>query len=285
MMKLVILLLFFGSTTILAYEGFPCLSFLFERYSLFQNQRMHKVLNRKDQMVILSEKHPLVGVFFILPLLLGVLGFIFSRSPLGALAGGAVGLIIPKIWIKQMAAKRIRDVANQLVDGLMLLSSSLKAGMSLSQAFEVLVEELPPPLSEEFGLAVRENQMGLPMEDCLEHLKKRVPISDIDLVCTAINIARETGGDLTEVFSQLVSTIREKKKLEDRVRALTIQGKLQGGIMAILPFAFGIFIYSMNPENFNIMLEDQLGRTLLVWAVISEVIGILLIKILSKVEV
>ena len=285
MMKLVILLLFFGSTTVLAYEGFPYLSFLFERYSLFQQQRMHKVINRKDQMVILSEKHPLVGVFFILPLLLGVLGFIFSRSPLGALAGAAAGLIIPKIWIKQMAAKRIRDVANQLVDGLMLLSSSLKAGMSLSQAFDVLVEEFPPPISEEFGLALRENQMGLPMEDCLEHLKKRIPISDIDLVCTAINIARETGGDLTEVFSQLVSTIREKKKLEDRVRALTIQGKLQGGIMAILPFAFGIFIYSMNPGNFNIMLEDQLGRTLLVWAVISEIIGIVLIKILSKVEV
>jgi tight adherence protein B len=167
----------------------------------------------------------------------------------------------------------------------MLLSSSLRAGMSLNQSFEVLAEELPAPISDEFALVVKENQMGVSLEDCLAHLKQRMPVSDLDLISTAINIARETGGDLTEIFAQLVYTMREKRKLEDRVKALTVQGRLQGLIMGILPIAFGVFIYFTNPENFQILLEDKLGQALLMYAMVSEVIGIILIKRLSKVEV
>jgi tight adherence protein B len=184
-----------------------------------------------------------------------------------------------------MSSKRRRDFSNQLVDGLMLLSGSLKAGMSLNQSFEVLVEELPPPISDEFALLVRENHMGVPLEDCMLHLKERMPVDDLDLITTAIGIARETGGDLTEIFSQLVFTIREKAKLQGRVRALTVQGRLQGVIMGMLPIVFGIVIYFINPQNFEILLQERIGRILLVWAVAWEIIGLILIKKLSRVEV
>ena len=93
------------------------------------------------------------------------------------------------------------------------------------------------------------------------------------------------GGDLTEIFSQLVFTIREKIKLERKVRTLTVQGRMQGAIMGLLPIAFGAFIYKVNPENFDIMLSSPVGRMLLIWAVASEIIGIILIRKLSKVEV
>jgi len=127
--------------------------------------------------------------------------------------------------------------------------------------------------------------MGVDIKDCLTHLKQRMPVEDLGLISTAIGIVRDTGGDLTEILGNLVFTIREKKKLSDRVRTLTVQGRLQGYIMMVLPIAFSIFIYFVNPNNFQILLQDKLGQALLTWAIISEGIGIILIKKFSKIEV
>jgi tight adherence protein B len=201
------------------------------------------------------------------------------------LAGLALGFLLPKILVKNLVLLRRSKFQNQLVDSLMILSSCLRAGLSLSQAFEVLAEEMPPPLSDEFSLLIKENQMGVAFEDCLAHLRKRMPLDDIDLITTAVNIARETGGNLTEIFDQLVITMRDKKKLEDRVKTLTVQGRLQGYIMMVLPVAFALFVHYVNPGNFQILLNDKLGQMLLMWSVISEIIGIFLIQKLSKVEV
>ncbi len=282
MTKIFILLLIFGAISLLAYQYLPD---LLRRYSGAQKKRTDKAGSQLDQMFIFTEKQRLVRIFTITPLSLGLLGFIIMHNPLGLVVGVALGLIAPPIIIKQMAANRRRKFSSQLVDTLMLLVGALKAGMSLNQAFEVLVEEMPAPISHEFALLVRENKMGVDLNDCFAHLRQRMPAEDLDLIATAISIVRETGGDLTEVLENLVSTIREKKKLYDRVRALTVQGRLQGYIMMVLPIAFSIFIYFVNPQNFDVLLKDKLGQSLLTWAIISEGIGIIMIQKLSKVEV
>jgi tight adherence protein B len=250
-----------------------------------QKKQMEKTTKKLDRMFVASESKKLLSIFVITPLVLGGLGFLLTSNPIGLFAGSIIGLIVPKIIAKNLSLLRRIHFQDQLVDGLMVLSSSLKAGMSLNQAFEILVEEMPPPMSEEFSWVVKENRMGVALEDCLAHLRERMPLDDLGLIISAISVARETGGDLTEIFAQLVFTLREKIKLERKVRALTVQGRLQGAIMGLLPVAFGIFIYYVSPENFNVMFTDKTGQALLVWAVISECIGLILIKKLSKVEV
>lgn len=282
MIRIVILLLMFTSIGLLAYQYIP---YLMRRYSEAQKKRTEKAGSQLDSMFIFTERQRLIRIFTITPLSLGLAGFIIARNPLGLAIGVALGLVLPPIIIRNMAINRRRKFASQLVDALMLLVGALKAGMSLNQAFEVLVEEMPAPISHEFALLVRENKMGVDLSDCLTHLKQRMPVEDLDLIATAIGIARDTGGDLTEVLENLVATIREKKKLTDRVRALTVQGRLQGYIMMVLPIAFSIFIYFVNPNNFQILLDDKLGQTLLTWAIISEGIGIILIQKFSKIEV
>lgn len=282
MLKIIIILLAFGSVTLLAYKVIPK---IMRKYMQAQKKQTDKISAQLDQMFVPSEEKNVRSLSTTLPLGLAVLGFILTRNPVGIAVGVILGLILPRIMVKMMAYRRVTKFQNQLVDGLMLLSSSLRAGMSLNQAFEVLVEEMTPPISEEFAWVVRANQMGVTLQDSLAHLKQRVPVSDLDLINTAIGISRETGGDLTEIFSQLVFTIREKKKLEDRVKSLTVQGRMQGAIMGILPVAFAVFIYFVNPENFTVLLTDQVGRMLLTWAIISEAIGIFMIKKLSKIEV
>ena len=282
MLRIIILLLIFGSISLLAYQ---CIPYFLRWYSEVQKKRTEKVGSQLDAMFIFTEKKRLIRIFTITPLSLGLAGFIIAGNPLGLVIGVALGLILPPIIIRNMAVNRRHKFASQLVDALMLLVGALKAGMSLNQAFEVLVEEMPAPISHEFALLVRENKMGVDLSDCLAHLKQRMPVEDLDLIATAIGIVRDTGGDLTEVLENLVATIREKKKLTDRVRALTVQGRLQGYIMMVLPIAFSIFIYFVNPSNFQILLEDKLGQTLLTWAIISEGIGIILIQKFSKIEV
>ncbi len=281
-MRLLIILLIFGAIGGLAYELIP---FFLGRYSQLQSKRMEKASKELHKMFIYTEKRRLLFAFTLTPLALGTMGFIMLHNPVGALVGAGLGLLLPRIWIKNMGRKRLNNFGKQLVDALMLLSSSLRAGMSLPQAFEVLTEEMPAPISDEFALVVKENKMGVTLEDCLAHLKQRMPLDDLELLTTAISISRETGGDLTEIFANLVHTIREKRKLDDRVRVLTVQGRLQGAIMGLLPIAFGVFIYFINPRNFDVMLNDKFGQMLLVWAAISEVIGVILIRKLSKVDI
>jgi len=281
-MELLIILLIFGAIAGLAYELIPL---LLGRYAQLQGKRMETASRELHRMFIYTEKRRLLPVFTLTPLALGALGFVILHNLLGVLAGAGLGLLLPRLWIKNLGRKRQNDFARQLVDALLLLSSSLKAGMSLPQAFEVLTEEMPAPISDEFALVTKENKMGVTLEDCLAHLKQRMPLDDLELLTTAIGISRETGGDLTEIFANLVHTIREKRKLDDRVRTLTVQGRLQGAIMGLLPIAFGVFIYFINPRNFDVMLNDKIGKLLLGWAVVSEIIGIILIRRLSRVEI
>lgn len=282
MFKIIIFILMCGSVSFLAYQYIP--SFL-HRYSQIQKVRVDKITPKLDSMFIFTERHRLLRIYTVIPLSLALVGFIMFRNPIGLFVGVAAGLVLPPVIIRNISIKRRNNFQAQLVDGLIIISSSLRAGLSLNQAMEVLAEEMPPPISDEFALVIRENKMGVALEDCLAHLKLRMPADDLDLIITAINIARETGGNLTDIFGQLVFTMREKKKLEDRVRALTVQGRLQGYIMMVLPIAFGVFMYFVSPSNFQVMLSDKLGQMLLVWSVISEGIGIILIRKLSKIEV
>lgn len=281
-LKLATFFLMFGSISLLAYQYLP--GFL-RRYSQIQKGRIDKVAEPIEHRFVLAQKPHLIPIFTLTPLSLGIFGSILMHNILGLAAGVALGFILPTFLIKNMFRRRRNKFEVQLVDGLMLLSSSLKAGMSLTQALEVLTEEMPAPISEEFMLVIRENRMGVPLEECLVHLKERMPVDDLGLITTAIDIARETGGDLTEVLAQLVLTIREKMKLEGKVKTLTVQARLQGVIMGILPIAFGAGVYFFNPHNFDIMVKDKLGLSLLIWAGVSEIIGLFLIRKLSKVEV
>ena len=277
------ILLGFFSLSILGYKYIPL---LLQRYSHIQSNRMDKMVKQiGNPLFVLRQKQKFYFIFIVIPLISAAIGFILTRNPLGGIAGFIIGLLPPPIIINSMISDRYRKFQHQFTDAMMIISSSLKAGLNLSQAFDIVAEEMPPPISEEFALVVKENKMGLTLEDCLIHLKQRMPLDDLGMVVTSVSIAQDTGGDLTEIFDQLVVTVTEKQKLENKVKSLTVQGRLQGVIMGVLPIAFAGFVYFTNPHNFDAMFQYQIGKILLVWAFLSEIIGVVLIKKLSKVEV
>jgi len=236
-------------------------------------------------MFIRVSSESIVYILFFSPLVLALIGFLITENLIFTFLCAGFGFALPGTVIKILQKRRIKKFEMQLIDALTSLSSSLKAGLSLLQAIQILVEELPPPISQEFSLILMENKLGVPLEKSLQSLGKRIKSEPLTLTIRAVLIARQTGGDLTAVFSQIVNTIREREKLERRMKTLTSQGKMQGALMGALPIIFALVVSTTNPSLVSTMLNDPIGQAMLVYGLISEIIGIILIRRICQIRV
>jgi tight adherence protein B len=280
--KILVFAAVFAGVFYLVRALYPQLGDFFARW---QKKRMENITPKLDRIFLDVPLKKLMLIDVLSPLACGLGGFLFARNWVVAAVAALAGLALPLIIIKRLEAVRRQKFSHQLTDGLLILSSSLKAGLSLLQAFEELVQEMPAPISQEFNLVVRQMQMGISLDEAMLKLKQRMRLDELDLVVTAMLVARETGGDLTVTFSRVIDTIQERNKLMGRVKALTVQGKMQGAIMSLLPVAFGLFVYKTDPHFFDVFINDNFGRMLLGYAVISEILGVIFIRKFSRVDV
>lgn len=223
-------------------------------------------------------------------LIAGAAGAVTSGVPWAfrvlILVGAAVaGMWLPRAVLHRLVQRRLRRVDQQLVDGLGLLSNGLRAGLSFMQALDLVVKESPPPLSQEFDLVLREHKMGTHLEEALQHLLERVPSQDLHLLVTAVLLARETGGNLAEVFGKIATTIRERQRMRGRLDALTAQGKIQGVTVGLLPLALGGILYAIDPALMRPVLTTPPGWIGLGVVAVLEVAGYVMIRKIVTVEV
>lgn len=280
--KSLAMIFIFGAAGLLFYQLVPM---LWDSIYTWRVRGVETQRTKLKEMFLDVDPQKLFVLNFAAPLVVSLAGLVLTKSLIGLCVGLGVGFIVPAIIVKNLVSARKSKFSAQITDGLMILSSCLKGGLSLLQSIEALVEELPPPLSQEFGLILRENKMGIALEESFEALNKRMPSEELNLLTTAILVARETGGDITQLFDRLLSTIRVKMKINDSVKTLSLQGKIQGVVMSMLPIAFAIMVISFQPNYFDIMLSNPTGRILLIYAVVSEILGIYMIKTFSKVNV
>ena len=265
--------------TWLVYE--TIIPFLIEKYNRSQEEKAAKLTAELEEAFVFWEKKRMVVLYFA-PLIFAGIGFLLSRHIAGIIIGFLIGLSFPDIMAKITKMRRMQTIQGQLVDTAVMLSSSLKAGLSFLQAIEVVGEEMPPPISHEFKLVLKENKLGVSLEESLRSLRKRIPLEEMNLMISSILIARESGGELPKVLMRLTTTIRDNLKLKEKVATLTLQGKLQGLIMMFLPFIFAYFVYKQNPGHFDIMFETPVGKTLIIVAVSLQIIGMFLIHKISR---
>jgi tight adherence protein B len=278
---LIILFVFLASFTLLFYIFDKIIPAISSKYSSLKQKREEKIVADLEEHFIFWEKKKLV-LLGLSPVFFAGTGLLLTRNLLGVIIGFLLGLAAPNLMINFSKRQRIKKFQGQLVDCLMILSSSLKAGLSFVQAIEVLCEEMPPPAAEEFKLILKENKWGIPLEESLEKLRKRIPIEEVNLIVTSILIARESGGEFPRVLSRLTETIRDNAKLKEKISTLTLQGRLQGYIMMGLPFVFTFFVYRQNPEHFDVMLQTSMGKMMIIVAVALQLVGMFLIYRISK---
>lgn len=281
MLKLAIFVFIFACAGLLTEGLLPLFA---ELYHKMQAKKAEEATKKLDNLFVEVEKKKLLFIFILSPLLLTVLGLFLYRSLIAGIVGGFVGIAIPNFFISIWEKRRKEKFRVQLLDSLMLLSGCLKAGLSLTQAFEVLIEDMPVPVSQEFGWVLKEIKMGISLEESLRRLNKRMPSEELRLITNAVLVASITGGDLPKVFSRIVTTILDNRKVKENITTLTLQGRLQGTIMSILPFIFIWWLLTFNKGQFDIMYNSETGRTLLFVAAGLLVVGIFLIRKFSTLK-
>ncbi len=160
-----------------------------------------------------------------------------------------VGLRIPLILAKTVIKKRrIARFTTQMVDALTLMANGLRSGLNVPQTLQIVVDEMPAPVSQEFGLVLDQNRIGVPLEAAFENMAKRIDTEEIYIFSTSVNILRETGGNMAETFDTIVKTIRERMKLAKKIDALTAQGRTAGLIVGMVPFGTAGMMYVIDPD-------------------------------------
>ncbi len=281
-MILPILFLIFASVATFVYCIVPLLS---KGASDLNKQQAQKLSNTADLYLKDEEIQKAQKLIIITPVILGVCGFMFFPTFLrlpGAVMGVIAGIMLPKMYVSNIISNRKRKFADQLVDALMIMSSSFRGGLSLVQAIEAVVDEMPDPCKREFGIVLGENKMGVLLEESLNRLYKRMPSVALQQMITAILLARETGGNLPVIFSRIVNTIRERKKIEQNLQTLTIQGKIQAVVMTGLPVLFVMGVSSTNHHFFDVMFKLPEGRMMLMVCAGLWLVGAFFILKISK---
>lgn len=207
----------------------------------------------------------------------------------GVLAVGPFGLPtgyrLPRAVVEGMWQRRIDLFEDQLLDALAFMSNGLKSGLSLLQSMGMVRDELPNPISEEFALTLSQQRLGMPLDDALINLERRIGTEDVQIIVTSINILRQSGGNLAETFDTVAYTIRERKKVSGKVKSLTAQGVAQGVIIVIMPFVLTFALWVIDPILISRLWTTAIGWGLLFLMLTLQVIGSLLIRKIVKVEV
>lgn len=207
-----------------------------------------------------------------------------SQQPLFAMMGAAVGLLLPRVYVRQRQAKRFVAFQEQLPDILTLLVGSLRSGYGITIAMDTVAKQMPPPASEEFARVVREIGLGVPITQALANLVRRVHSDDLDLVATAITIQYEVGGNLAAILETISDTIRARVRLKGQLRALTAQQSLQRYILTALPLVMGGIIYILNPAYLRSFLLPGPWLVIPVAAAVLVVVGYVVMGKLSHIE-
>lgn len=199
--------------------------------------------------------------------------------------GLALGYYLPPLLVMLWKQQRLKALGQQLPDALDLVGNSLRAGLSLVQALEVVSQEAPAPIRLEFLAAVRDCRLGLAPEEALEKMLKRWPHADLELFVVAAGVSLRTGGNLAEVTARLVETVRERFRLKGRIAALTAQGKLSGWVVGLLPVALLAILAVLDPPLISNFVSHPLGWVILAVSAALEVAGAFFIRQVVNIEV
>jgi tight adherence protein B len=208
-----------------------------------------------------------------------------TGQPLAAfialLALGAV----PGVVLAWLRRERLKTLSAQWPDAVMLVASALRAGSSLAQGLGQAARELPAPAGLELSLTVREQRLGVSLDDAMAHLERRVRLEAVTLFAASVRIAQETGGNLAETLERLADTLRRKASLEGKIDALTAQGRMQGWVMAALPLAVGAALFAIEPQAMSPLVSTWQGWCVCAGVVLLEGLGLFFIRKIVSIDV
>ncbi|MCP4193046.1 MAG: type II secretion system F family protein [Planctomycetaceae bacterium] len=216
------------------------------------------------------------GVFVVL---------VAGLSPLFAPIAALTLSVLPFVYAVFARNMRKKAFAKQLPEALELIARALRSGHSLGAGFQLVASEMQDPISTEFRRCYEEQNLGIPMDDALDSLASRVPNLDLRFFATAVILQRQTGGDLAEILDKIGYLIRERFKIWGQVQALTGEGRLSGIVLLALPPALFAVMLKLNYGYIMLLFEDPMGKQMLAFAIVMQLVGAIVIKKIVNIKV
>lgn len=204
--------------------------------------------------------------------------------PLKLLCGVIAGAF-PFLHVMAKRRKRLKKFLQLLPDALDLMSRGLSAGHAFTEALQMVATEMPEPIATEFRKTYDEQNLGLSLKLALENLVHRVPLLDLRMCVTAIMIQRETGGNLSELLEKVAHTIRERFRIMEDLKTLTLSSRWSAWLLCALPIFLAVYMSVMNPTYMEVMWRDPRGHNLLFVAAAMQILGILLVQKIMKIKI
>lgn len=198
---------------------------------------------------------------------------------------GIVAIYLPFFIQNTLQKHRLALFEKQLPDAIDLMAGSLRAGNSLIGAFSLIGEEFPKPLSDEIGLIVREQKLGVSVDESLQNFANRMPYNSVILTVSTIRTAMQTGGELSDALNNIAKTLRNIEQAEGKIKALTAQGKMQAWVVGLMPVVLMLVLHKMEPEAMSELWSTQVGYMALGAIAILEFLGIVFIKKIVNIDV
>jgi tight adherence protein B len=243
---------------------------------------LYRLLNQADLKWTIGQLMSMCIACFVFP---GYLVYLKTHSFLAGIGVGLVLGFMPVAWALHKRSARFNKFLAGLPEALDLMVSAMRAGHSLIAAMGLVARECPPPVGVEFKSCFEEQNYGLELKTALDNLLERVPQQDLRIVCTAIMIQKESGGNLAEVLDKTSHVIRERFRLKRQVRTHTAQGRLTGIILSLLPVVLGFALYTVNGEMMSLLWKREIGIKLLYAAVAMTLIGGFIISKIVDIDI
>lgn len=238
-----------------------------------------EVDERKVTLLMLFMSFGMGALFFLLFWPKVIIGLVFGVSVTVA------GWSLPLILVQRLYNSRCTKFVDQMVDGLTIMANGIKSGSNAPQAMQRVVDIMGNPIAQEFRMVLNQVQFGQSFEDALTDLGERIPRPDVQMFVIAINILKETGGNLAETFQTIVLVIRERQKVEKKIEAMTAQGIMQGMIVSAVPFVLAGVFYLVDPAFIMPMFTTTLGLFLCFVILVLQIIGGIVIKKIVTIKV
>ena len=211
--------------------------------------------------------------------------WLLTQSVVFALTLGALSVFVPRVALTSALRRRQKRFDLQLPELLLALSGSLRAGASLAVSLKSIVQDATTPLSQEFGLVLREQRMGLSLAQTLENLYERMPSESVELVTTMLIVGTHSGGSLAECLERRCGNLRARQHLEGKIEVMTAQGKMQAWVMGALPLVLLLVLSQIDPVSIHLLFTTPQGQGVLLTVCVLETLGVLCLRRILAIHV
>ena len=231
---------------------------------------------RPTRLALLAVVFALVGYFLI---------FLVGMSFLVCITVAALAGIAPFLFVSFRRKRRFHKFEELFPDAMDMLARAVRTGYAVSSAFELISDEMPEPMNQEFRILYEQQNLGLPLREALDNLAVRIPLSDVRIFVTTMQIQTQSGGNLAEILDNLAKVVRERFKIHRQIRIYTAEGRLSLVILSGLPPVAGLFFTILHPSYMMRLFEDPLGHTFIAVAIVMQFIGFMIIRKIVTIRV